>query len=259
MEIIPIPAFADNYIWLLRVGRAAVVVDPGDAAPVLRYLEQHSLSLTAIMTTHHHGDHVGGNIALLQHYSVPVFGPANEVIPGRTHALQEGDRLTVPGIDLGCEVLDVPGHTAGHIAYFAPDCASYRLFCGDTLFAAGCGRLFEGTAQQMFTSLNKFARLPRQTQVYCAHEYTLANLEFALAIEPNHPALISRYDVEQSKRARSEPTLPSTIGLELATNPFLRCTESGIRERAELYAQRSLSSPLEVFAAIRAWKNVFRA
>lgn len=235
------------------------MVDPGDAAPVLRYLEKHSLALTAIMITHHHGDHVGGNTSLLQHYSVPVFGPANEAIPGRTHALKEGDRLTVPGIDLDCEVFDVPGHTAGHIAYFAPDRAPHRLFCGDTLFAAGCGRLFEGTAQQMFTSLNKFARLPQQTQVYCAHEYTLANLEFALAIEPDHAELISRYDTEQAKRERGEPTLPSTIGLELATNPFLRCAEPGIRDRAERYAQRNLSSPVEVFAAIRAWKNVFRA
>ncbi len=255
--IIPIPAFRDNYIWLLREGRSAAVVDPGDAAPVLAYLGREGLDLTAIVATHHHADHVGGNEALLARFAVPVFGPAGEVIPGRTRALAEGDRIVVPGVELEFDVLDIPGHTAGHIAYFGRVDGVPVVFCGDTLFAAGCGRLFEGTPAQMWTSLSKLAALPEETRIYCGHEYTLANLRFALAVEPRSAALLAREDREKRKRERGEPTLPSTMRDERATNPFLRATEPGVLAAASARAGRALSDPVETFATLRAWKNAF--
>ena len=253
--IIPIPAFADNYIWVLRNGGVAAVVDPGDAAPVIAHFERERLELCAILTTHHHGDHVGGNRALLARWPVPVFGPARETIPGRTHALAEGDAITVPAIGLEFAVLDIPGHTAGHIAYVARDAAAPLVFCGDTLFAVGCGRLFEGTPPQMVKSLAKLAALPAPTQVFCGHEYTLANLRFARAVEPANVSLPERQAREQQKRDLGEPTLPSTIGQERATNPFLRIDEPAVRAAAERRAGRVLADRVAVFAEIRAWKN----
>lgn len=254
--IIPIPAFADNYIWLLREGAAAAVVDPGDAAPVIDYLERERLELTAIICTHHHGDHVGGNRDLLRRWQVPVFGPARETIPGRTHAMREGDDIVVPGIGLALSVLDIPGHTSGHIAYVSR--SSPMAFCGDTLFAAGCGRLFEGTPSDMVTSLDKLAALPAGTLVYCGHEYTLANIRFALAVEPGNAALQQRQGTAKAQRARGESTLPSTIGDERATNPFLRTGATAIRAAASAHAERELADRVSVFAEIRAWKNAFR-
>lgn len=196
LEIIPVPAFADNYIWLLRRGACAAVVDPGDAAPVLSCVREQRLRLTAIVATHHHADHVGGAAELRAHFDVPMFGPAGESIPTVTQQLREGDAIVVPGIDLALRVLDVPGHTAGHIAYVGDG----TLFCGDTLFACGCGRLFEGTAAQMHASLAKLAALAPETRVYCAHEYTLANIRFALAVEPDNAALIARDIVGRRRR-----------------------------------------------------------
>ncbi|HEY5340790.1 MAG TPA: hydroxyacylglutathione hydrolase [Candidatus Aquilonibacter sp.] len=256
-SIIAIPAFNDNYIWLIREQALAAVVDPGDAAPVLAYLAQERLALAAIVTTHHHADHVGGNLALLAQHRVPVFAPAHEAIPGATRTLVEGDRIDVPGVDVALDVLDVPGHTAGHIAYVG-DIDGPVLFCGDTLFAAGCGRLFEGTAGEMWSSLGKFARLDPATRVYCAHEYTLANLRFAAAVEPANAAIAARIDAETQKRARGVPSVPSTIALELATNPFLRAREPAVRQAAEARAGTSLPRDVDVFAALRGWKNAFR-
>lgn len=255
--IIPIPAFADNYIWLLREGASAAVVDPGDAAPVLAYLEREGAILTAILATHHHADHVGGNTALLARFPVPVYGPARETIPGRTHALKEGDSLVVPGIGVALSVLDVPGHTSGHIAYVGEIGEIAALFCGDTMFAAGCGRLFEGTPAQMWQSLAKFAALPPATQVYCGHEYTLANLRFAAAVEPDNAQVRQRQVREQAKRDRGEATLPSTIGDERATNPFLRANLPSVKTAAEVYAGHALADDVASFAAVRAWKNKF--
>jgi len=256
--IIPIPAFSDNYIWVVREGAAAAVVDPGDAGPVLAYLDREGLALTAIVTTHHHGDHVGGNAALLARFPVPVFGPAHETIPGRTHALVEGDTITVPGLGLALRVLDVPGHTAGHIAYVSLDSAAPIAFVGDTLFAGGCGRLFEGTAAQMAASLAKLAALPADTRVYCAHEYTLANLHFALAVEPGNAALRERQMRDQGKRDRGQPTVPSTIAEERATNPFLRAGEPAVFAAAQAHAGRKLADAVDAFAVVREWKNGFR-
>ena len=255
--IIPIPAFSDNYIWLVREGAHAAVVDPGDAAPVLAYLDREKLTLSAIIATHHHNDHVGGIAALLARSSVPVFGPARETIPGRTHALVEGDEITVPGPELAMRVLDIPGHTAGHIAFVGGG-ATPVAFVGDTLFAVGCGRLFEGTPAQMAASLAKLAALPGATQVYCGHEYTLANLRFALAVEPANGALRDRQTREQTKRDRGLPTLPSTIADELATNPFLRAGTPAVFAAAEAHAGRRLADAVEAFAIVREWKNAFR-
>jgi hydroxyacylglutathione hydrolase len=251
--IIPIPAFADNYIWVVRHGDKAAVVDPGDAAPVVEYLEREGIELCAIVNTHHHGDHVGGNRGLLERWRVPVFGPAREQIPGRTQALTEGDRFTLPGIGIELSVLDIPGHTAGHIA-----CAGNGMvFCGDTLFAAGCGRLFEGTPAQMVASLDKLAALPSDTSVYCGHEYTVSNLRFALAVEPRSAALEARLERAQAMRDRGEPTLPSSIGEERATNPFLRASDATVRAAAVRHAGRDLADRVAVFAELRAWKNAF--
>jgi hydroxyacylglutathione hydrolase len=260
--IIPVPAFSDNYIWLLREGSNAAVVDPGDAAPVAAFLDRERLALTAIINTHHHGDHVGGNEDLLARAAVPVFGPARERIPGITRGLAGGDTIAIPGIGLELAVLDVPGHTAGHIAYFgrpgpADEGGAPVAFVGDTLFAGGCGRLFEGTPAQMFESLSRLAALPGATRVYCAHEYTLANLRFARAVEPGNAALARRQEREQAKRDRGEPTVPSTLADELATNPFLRAAVPEVFAAAQAHAGRALATPVEAFAALREWKNHF--
>jgi hydroxyacylglutathione hydrolase len=257
-SIIPIPAFADNYIWLLREGGAAVVVDPGDAAPVQAYLEDEGLDLAAIVATHHHGDHVGGVEALMASRQVPVYGPARETIPARTHALGEGDRVVLGDVGLELHVLDVPGHTAGHIAYTGRVADVPVLFCGDTLFAAGCGRIFEGTPATMWTSLSKLAALDPATRVFCAHEYTLANLRFAAAVEPANDAVVQRRERDVALRERGQPTVPSTIADELATNPFLRVGEPAVRAAAEAHAGRLLEGDVAVFAALRAWKNGYR-
>ncbi|SRR5258706_1293443 len=255
-DIHAVPAFQDNYIWVLAEDGRAAVVDPGESAPVERFLEAHGLTLTAILATHHHGDHVGGVPALVARWRCPVFGPARETIPEIGERLAEGDRITVPGLGLSFGVLDIPAHTAGHIAYVDSGGAPL-VFCGDTLFACGCGRLFEGTAQQMSESLTKLAALDGATRVYCGHEYTLANIRFAQAVEPGNAALAERKAREEAKRARGEPTLPSTIGEERLTNPFLRCGEPEVVASAERHAGRRLRDAVEVFAEIRAWKNNF--
>jgi hydroxyacylglutathione hydrolase len=251
--IVPIRAFKDNYIWCLRRTGIAVVVDPGDARPVLEYLSNEGLRLTAILTTHHHADHVGGNGGLLSKYNVPVFGPAQEKIPGITQGLREGDSIQVPGLDLSFTVLDVPGHTAGHIAYYGEGV----LFCGDTLFSCGCGRLFEGTPAQMLSSLSKFAALPADTLVYCAHEYTLSNLRFARAADPGNPAIDAREISAQAALSAGNPSLPSTIETELAANPFLRTGNPEVAATASRHAGCALRDRTEVFAALRKWKDGF--
>jgi hydroxyacylglutathione hydrolase len=257
LSVLAVPAFNDNYLWLIHDSRLAAVVDPGDAQPILAALDAHGLTLAAILLTHHHADHVGGVQTLLQHYKVPVFGPAGEAIAGVTSPLREGDTATIPELGLSLSVLDVPGHTSGHIAYVAQ--GQPWLFCGDTLFAGGCGRLFEGSPAQMVDSLAKLASLPGDTQVYCAHEYTISNLRFALAVEPGNSRLVERMAAEQAKRARQQATVPSTIALENATNPFLRYLEPSII--ASLQGDGRLTAkdgPVAAFAALREWKNNFK-
>lgn len=256
LNVLTVPAFQDNYLWLIHNGTHAAVVDPGDAAPILAALTAHRLSLAAILLTHHHADHVGGVPDLLRRFNVPVFGPRHEAIPQITCPLEEGDTATIPELDLKLSVLDVPGHTRGHIAYFSKE---HRwLFCGDTLFAGGCGRLFEGTPEQMLASLAKLAALPDATQVYCAHEYTLSNLRFAHEVEPDNAELNARIQAEQAKRDNGIPTVPSTIGLEKSTNPFLRFREPGIAERLISAGHLSNREPIAVFTALRQWKNSYR-
>ncbi|HYC35119.1 MAG TPA: hydroxyacylglutathione hydrolase [Usitatibacter sp.] len=256
MQIHAVPAFQDNYLWVIAEDDRAAVVDPGDAVPVQAFLERHGLRLEAILATHHHGDHVGGLAALAQRWSCPVFGPAGERIAGLTRKLREGERITVPGLGIELEVLDVPGHTAGHIAYVHRG-DDPVVFCGDTLFACGCGRLFEGTPAQMVSSLAKLAALPPQTRAFCAHEYTMSNIRFAEAVEPGNAKLAARKAREAARRARNEPTVPMRIADELETNPFLRCTEPEVVASAERHAGRALAVPVEVFAEIRQWKNNF--
>ena len=257
MNLVPLPAFQDNYLWVLHDGQRALVVDPGDAQPVLSFLSQSGLRLQAILVTHHHPDHVGGVAALREATEAPVWGPARENIPGPFTPLQGGDTIEVMG--LRWRVLDVPGHTAGHIAYFCEDAGDGPLlFCGDTLFSAGCGRLFEGTPVQMQASLDALAALPAATRVCCAHEYTLSNLRFARAVEPGNDEL-ARYQRHcEALRARGEPTLPSTIGLERQVNPFLRTREPAVRQAAQAYNGADASDDVAVFAAVRQWKNEFR-
>lgn len=255
--VLHVPAFEDNYIWLIR-GRSAgqvALVDPGDAAPVLAALSRLDLTPVAILCTHHHGDHTGGIEELKRRFpDMPVYGPGDENIAGITHALRDGERLDLPVLGLRFEILAVPGHTRGHIAYYGHG----WLFCGDTLFSAGCGRLFEGTPEQMQRSLARLGALPGDTLVYCAHEYTRANLRFAQAVEPDNPA-IQRYRGEvDERRARGEPTVPSTIALERAINPFLRWDSPAVRRAAENRAGTALTDDISVFAAIRRWKDSFR-
>lgn len=255
LVITPIPAFTDNYLWLLVRGGEAVIVDPGDAAPVQHALAARESRLAAILVTHHHPDHIGG-LATLASPSVPVYGPAAEAaqIQRLTAPLREGDRVHVLGLEL--EVWEVPGHTLGHIAYV---CAAERfVLCGDTLFSAGCGRLFEGTAAQLHASLARLAALPDDTRVYCTHEYTLANLAFAQAVEPQRDELRHEAMRVRALRARGEPSLPSSIGHERRINPFLRLTEPEVVAAAAAHVQQTLDSSGEVFAALRKWKDRFK-
>ncbi|VCU71646.1 Hydroxyacylglutathione hydrolase [Pigmentiphaga humi] len=254
-----LPAFNDNYLWLVRQGSLAAVVDPGDAAPVLAALQQQRLQLRAILLTHHHKDHVGGVLELVERTGATVFGPANEKLPHCDRRLGQGDRLTLPELDLDLEVLDVPGHTAGHIAYAGRAAGVEPLvFCGDTLFAAGCGRLFEGTPAQMKESLDKLAALPARTRIYCAHEYTLSNLAWAAAVEPDNAALRIWHQQARQLRDQGEPTVPTTLDLERQVNPFLRTAVPEVAAAAAAHAGKPLADETGVFAALRQWKNDFR-
>jgi hydroxyacylglutathione hydrolase len=258
MKLIPLPAFQDNYLWLLHDGQRALVVDPGDAGPVQAHLAEHGLQLQAILVTHHHRDHTGGVDALRDATGAQVFGPAREQIPEPLQRLSEGDHIEVLGLRF--EIFDVPGHTAGHIAYYTPDFEGAPLvFCGDTLFSGGCGRLFEGTPAQMLDSLTKLAALPGTTRVCCTHEYTLGNLKFATAVEPGNAQLIHYRQQCEQMRSHGEPTLPSSVALENSINPFLRTRQPAVAQAAQGHDPGAdPADPVAVFAALRQWKNEFR-
>ena len=257
IQIDALPAFTDNYIWLLQdpSTRRCAVVDPGDAAPVLDWLEQHpEWALSDILITHHHHDHVGSVLQLKQRTGARVFGPATENIPGRDVALEDNQRIQVLGLDF--DVYAVPGHTLGHIAFYhaAP---MPLLFCGDTLFAAGCGRLFEGTPAQMHQSLSRLNALPGQTLVYCTHEYTLSNLRFAQAVEPDNAAIADRLAEVTRWRSENRISLPSNLALERLTNPFIRVGEASVRQKADERNGTPGKAPSDIFASLRAWKDNF--
>jgi hydroxyacylglutathione hydrolase len=261
MNLVSLPAFADNYIWMLHDGRSAVVVDPGDETPVIAALDAMSLQLAGILVTHHHADHVGGVNALRPYLQGPVYAPAGESTPEPNTPLMDGDEIVVLGHRF--VVMDVPGHTAGHIAYVeqpsdtAAPLDTPLLFCGDTLFSAGCGRLFEGTPAQMHASLSRLAALPPETRVCCTHEYTLSNLRFAAAVEPDNAELHAYTDWCRAERAAGRPTLPSRIALERQINPFLRCAEPAVVAAAKQQGATSTEGS-DIFAALRRWKDHFR-
>ncbi|MCB1672520.1 MAG: hydroxyacylglutathione hydrolase [Gammaproteobacteria bacterium] len=259
-SIHPIPAFADNYIWIFSDPgtNQACVVDPGDSSAVIKYLESHGLTLSTILVTHHHPDHTGGVKDLTNRFNSKVYGPKNSPFDGIGQELEENNTVSVFGYQF--RILQVPGHTLDHIAYYCespPSGGRPLLFCGDTLFAAGCGRIFEGNPVMMFASLQKLAGLPAATEVYCTHEYTLANLKFAATAEPDNPQLQERIAAARITRQRDLPTLPSSIALELATNPFLRCAETPLLTAASQHAGAELQDPVEVFATLRRWKDQF--
>ena len=265
MTLVPLPAFADNYIWMLQDGHNAIVVDPGEAGPVFDALQRGNLQLAAILVTHHHADHTGGVAALHEATRAVVFGPARERIPEPCTRLAHGDHAEALGLRF--EVIDIPGHTAGHIAFLLPADARNAaagelaplLFCGDTLFSGGCGRLFEGTPAQMLASLDALAALPGDTRVCCGHEYTLANLRFARTVEPGNPDLTQYTAQCEALRARGEPTLPSQLSTERLINPFLRSREATVLRAVHAHAGLpAQTAPVDVFAALRQWKNDFR-
>jgi hydroxyacylglutathione hydrolase len=259
MNLLPLPAFSDNYVWMLHDDKVAIVIDPGAPEPVLQTLDRLGIALQAILVTHHHSDHVGGVSVLRETSSAIVYGPARERIPTPFEPVQQDTCIHLPALNLSLRVLDIPGHTAGHVAYYAePAGQAPLLFCGDALFSGGCGRVFEGTPAQMSASLQALAALPPETRICCAHEYTLSNLKFARAVEPDNPALLHHSAQCEQLRAQQQPTLPSTLGLELQINPFLRTHIAAVIKAARGFDPSiDPTDAVAVFAALREWKNKF--
>jgi len=266
IQVSMVKAFSDNYIWFIhgfpennqqkQKQQNIIIVDPGDAAPVIQSIEQNNYQPEAIFITHHHADHTGGISKLVQKYAIPVYGPANETISDISHPVSESDRITLPSSGLTFSILDVPGHTKGHIAFLGYQC----LFIGDTLFAGGCGRIFEGTPEQMHLSLSKLLALDDDTLIYCAHEYTQENLVFAKTVEPDNVDLIERIEKTDQLRKRDKATVPSSLAIEKLTNPFLRFNNDSVTKAAEGFARKSLGiskqlTPAEVFKITRYWKD----
>lgn len=251
LTISSVEAFSDNYIWVLHNQTDAIAVDPGDAGPLTAFLDQHQLALRAVLVTHRHRDHIGG-LEVLRHRNPDLRIIAPETLPLATDAVKDGDEVELLGVRF--QVMAIPGHTLDHLAYYAKP----WLFCGDTLFGAGCGRIFDGSLGQMHASLTKLAALPAETEIYPAHEYTLANLAFALEIEPSNQDIKQRITLEEAKRDKGLPTLPSNLATELSTNPFLRCSFDNVKSAAAAHAERKITAPDEVFAVLRAWKDGFR-
>jgi hydroxyacylglutathione hydrolase len=253
LKVHPVPAFNDNYIWLIESANNAkvMIVDPGDAAPAEAFLARTMLAPAAILITHHHADHTGGIARLSARFDIPIFGPPS--IVGITHPLRAGSGQQLHPDFPPFDVLSTPGHTPEHISYLLEG----RLFCGDTLFAGGCGRLLGGTAEALFRSLQMLAQLPGNTEIFCAHEYTLANLHFALAVAPDNHELLNRLRATEAMREAGQPSVPSTMALERATNPFLRSSDPQVKRAAEAFCGRPLADDLAVFKVLRRWKDGF--
>jgi hydroxyacylglutathione hydrolase len=257
-QVVPVPAFRDNYIWMIRGTADCIAVDPGDAAPVLRYLESEKLRLSTILITHHHADHIGGLYELKRLIpDVVVYGPAQERIALVDYPLADGATLQPAGFHMPLTVMTVPGHTPGHIAYLAGGESPPLLFSGDVLFSVGCGRLLGGTVEQLYASLQRIAKLPADTVIYCSHEYTLNNIRFAKEVEPDNKALSIREAAVNRLRQQGLPSVPTVLADELAYNPFLRTGQPQVRAAAERRYNTALLNPIDVFRALRAWKDVF--
>ena len=253
MNILPLPAFTDNYIWLIEENGKASVVDPGDAKVVDSYLKENGLKLENILITHHHYDHTGGVEQLKESYECNVYGPYDSPFKGVEIKLKENDEISIHGCSF--KIIEVPGHTLDHIAYYSEE--QNVLFCGDTLFSGGCGRIFEGTPSQMYESLSKLSVLDLSTKIYCTHEYTLSNLTFALKVEPNNDDLKKYFEEVSTLRDSNKMSLPSSISLENKINPFLRTSIEEVKANAEDYANKKDLQPVEVLATIRDWKDNF--
>lgn len=258
LTAVPIPAFDDNYLWLIHgPNHTAVIVDPGDAQPVMDYLRKQQLELIAILVTHHHNDHIGGINTLTQYWDIPVYGPSSPHIPQVTHTVGDGDTVTLFNESHRFDVMTVPGHTLDHIAYEATINNQPAVFCGDTLFAAGCGRIFDGSSALLYQSLQRLNQLPAETLIFCTHEYTLANLAFAQAVEPHNQDILERIETESAKRQQGQPTLPSQLSLERATNPFLRCNTSDVKTAINAHFNSNESNQEALFIQLRRWKDHF--
>lgn len=255
LEIIPLPALKDNYIWLLKnkASGHVAIVDPSEAEPVLKLIKSEELTPIALLITHHHWDHVSGIAGITEKYDIPVYTPKTESIDGSTHPVGEGEVIPLDELDLKLSILDVPGHTSGAVAYYTDG----MVFSGDTLFTAGCGRMFEGTPPQMHASLSKFKALPDDTLLYCGHEYTVSNLQFATTIEPENKEIQRRLTQTKQLIDNKQPTVPSTLKVEKETNPFLRCEQTSVINAATKHSGKKLDKPHEVFAEIRSWKDSF--
>ena len=253
MEVQGLPILKDNYIWLIvnNKEKKFIAIDPGEASAVFDFVSAYGMTLDAVLITHHHADHTAGIHALKRHFNVPIVGPRRESIVGVTKAVSEGDTLSFSWIDEPIQVLDTPGHTLGHVSYLV----KHKLFCGDTLFSGGCGRLFEGTPDQLYHSLQKLAALPDETSVYCAHEYTVQNLTFAQCVEPSNKIIQNQMKEALKIRSRYQPTLPSTIHLEKQINPFLRCDQDEIIHQVVTHCGQTLRNPIDVFKFMRVWKD----
>jgi hydroxyacylglutathione hydrolase len=254
IKIESIEAFTDNYIWLVTTNEGSIVIDPGESSKTINFIKDNQLNLKAILITHHHFDHTGGINEILSHFPVDVFGPFNNGIKNVNKKLKDGDKINIIGIEF--EIIEIPGHTLDHIAFFSENNGSPILFCGDTLFAGGCGRVFEGTFDQMYESLNKLKILPDNTSVYCGHEYTLSNLIFAIEAEPFNQNTLSRYNEVLKLREKGSPSIPSLLSIELKTNPFLRSDVKEVQENISIKF-KTVKEPKEIFKALRSWKDNF--